>query len=74
MFARAGLVHVGVKGGFNPAGLAVSFAATARNPPRGIRREGAGWLWWLGCATLLAPIDLLSGAPGIMNFTAAKRG
>jgi len=72
LLSRIGLEEIEVRGGFNPAALAVSLAAATRNPPRGIRRAGIGWIWWLACATLLAPADLLSGAPGIMNFKAVR--
>ena len=73
LLERAGLDDVAVRSGFNPAALAVSLAACTRGPGQGIRRGGLGWVWWLGCGTLLAPFDLLSGAPGIANFAAARR-
>jgi len=73
LLERAGLADVAVRGGFNPAALAISLAACTRGPRQGIRRAGLGWLWWLGCATLLAPIDLISGAPGIANLAATHR-
>ncbi len=73
LLESAGLADVRVRTGFNPAGLAVSLASLTRSPQRGIRRAGPGWLWWLAWATLLSPIDLLSGAGGIINFVGRKR-
>jgi len=69
---RAALRRIEVSAAFNPAAIAVSLAACTRPADRPIRRAGAGWVWWLGCATLLAPIDRLSGASGIMNFRAFR--
>ncbi len=73
LFDRVGLNQPAISAAFNPAAIAVSLAACTRSPERPIRRAGLGWLWWLGCATLLAPIDLLSGASGIMNFRAIRQ-
>lgn len=73
LLGRANLRQVEVAAAFNPAAIAVSLAACTRAPSRPIRRAGLGWVWWLGCATLLAPIDLLSGASGIMNFRAIRQ-
>jgi hypothetical protein len=75
LLERVGLTEVEVSAAFNPASLAVSLAALAgrRRPGKGIPRAGLGWLGWLGCATLLAPIDLASGSPGIVNFKGVKR-
>jgi len=73
LLESAGLADVRVGAGFNPAGLAVSLASLTRSPRRGIRRSGLGWVWWLGWATLLSPIDLLSGAGGIMNFVGYRQ-
>lgn len=73
---RAGFVGVEVRGAFNPAGLAVSLASM-RQPASGrgrIVRSGPSWLFWLTLATGLAPFDLLSGAPGIVNFRAKSPG
>ena len=74
LLRRAGFKDVAVKAGFNPAGLAVSLAARWQaEASRRIRRQGPSWFFWVGFATLLAPFDLLSGAPGMMNFVAAKK-
>lgn len=70
---RAGLKQPAISAAFNPAAIAVSLAACTRSADRPVRRAGLGWVWWLGCATLLAPIDLLSGASGIMNFRAIRQ-
>lgn len=72
LLERADLRKIDIRTAFNPAGIAVSLAASASNSPRGIRRTGLGWTGLLGCATLLSPIDLLSGASGIINFRATR--
>jgi SAM-dependent methyltransferase len=70
---RLGFRHIRIDPAFNPAGLAVSLASVAASAPaRGISRQGLPWLGWLGAGTLLAPLDLLSGRSGIMNFRAVK--
>lgn len=69
---RARLVRCQVSGAFNPAALAVSLGASTRSPTRGISRRGVSWLALLVCATILTPIDLLSGAPGIVKFRAFR--
>lgn len=70
--SRVGLEQVEVDGGFNPAALAVSLAAVARQRSRRpIHREGLGWLAYIGLAGLLGPIDRFSGSPGIQNFLAS---
>lgn len=72
---RAGLTDVRVGRAFNPAGLAVSLASAAqRATPGRVRRQGVAWLGCLGMATLLAPVDLLSGSPGIVDFSARRPG
>jgi hypothetical protein len=82
VFSRAGLRTMLQRCGFsaprtesalNPAGIAVSLGSLPHRGPGRIRRNGFKWLSLLGMATLLAPIDLLSGRPGIMNFVAIKR-
>jgi SAM-dependent methyltransferase len=71
LLARAGLTGTVVRGAFNPAGVAVSLAsALQRGGPGTVRRQGVAWLGCLGMATVLAPIDLLSRAPGIVDFAA----
>ena len=73
LLARAGLSDVSITGAFNPAGLALSLASLAHGDAPGvIRRRGPRWLAHLGVATLLAPFDLLSGAPAVIDFRARK--
>ncbi len=73
LLERAGFVDVEVKGAFNPAAVAVSLAAVGQRGGEGrIRRTGPVWLGLVGVATLCAPVDLLSGAPGVVNFSARR--
>lgn len=73
LLQRAGLADVTVRGAFNPAGLAVSLGALRQGRGGGrIRRQGAGWLTLLAMGSLLAPVDRLSGAPGIVDFAASR--
>jgi len=73
LLLRIGFTGVEVHGAFNPAGLAVSLASLTQLGPIGsIQRKGASWLCWVGLGTLLSPLDLLSGAPGIMNFACRR--
>jgi SAM-dependent methyltransferase len=72
---RAGFEQVETTPAFNPAGIAVSLGSACHGEGGGmIRRRGLGWTSLLGMATLLAPFDLLLGAPGIVNFSALKNG
>lgn len=71
VLVEAGLVDVSVQSAFNPAGVAVSLASLPQGSQGGrVRRQGAAWLAFLAMATLLAPVDLLSGSSGIVNFAA----
>lgn len=74
LLERAGLTEIAIRGAFNPAGIAVSLATLRQkqSAPGSIVRRGPSWLFWLGLATSLAPIDLLSGAPGIIDFRAKR--
>ena len=75
LLAKAGLVDVVVDGAFNPASLAVSLASLpSRGKGGNIRRGGGSWLLFVGMATALAPVDLLSGSPAIVDFTARRAG
>ena len=75
LLEKAGLEDVSVEKAFNPAGLAVSLASVPRAGRGGrIRRAGPSWLLFVGMATVLAPIDLLSGSPAIVDFTARRPG
>jgi len=73
MLGTCGFADVKVTTAFNPAGLAVSLASLSQAAGRGsIRRAGAAWLAWLALASVLAPIDLLSGSPAIVDFSARR--
>lgn len=73
LFARAGLVDIEVRGAFNPAGLALSLASVSHGDAPGVvPRRGLRWLGLLGLGAALTPIDLLSGAPAVVDFTARK--
>lgn len=75
VLTRAGMADVTVKAAFNPAGIAVSLASMAQRGTGGrVRRQGAVWLGCLAMATLLAPVDLLFDAPGIVDFSARAPG
>lgn len=71
---RAGYEQVTVRGAFNPAGIAVSLASLGQPVEAAgrIRRGGLGWLCWLSLAGVLGPVDLLSGRPGIIDFSARR--
>jgi SAM-dependent methyltransferase len=72
---RAGLTDVSVRGAFNPAGLALSLGSIAHGDAPGvIPRQGLRWLALLGLGAALAPVDLLSGAPAVVDFSARKPG
>jgi SAM-dependent methyltransferase len=72
LLTRAGLSQVEVSGAFNPAGVAVSLASMLQPAAASgrIARSGPLWLFWLGLAATLAPLDLFFGAPGIVDFRA----
>lgn len=72
LLERCGLASPTVEGTFNPASLAVSLASIPHSGAGRIKRSGVKWLFFLALAGLLAPIDLLSGRPGIINFVAHK--
>jgi hypothetical protein len=62
-----------VSAGINPAGIAVSLASLSHRGECGtIERKGLSWLMYLALATALYPLDLLSGRPGIVNYSASK--
>ena len=70
---RAGFAQSQITPAFNPAGIAVSLASLSHgDSPGNISRRGLSWLFYVGAATLFYPIDLLSGAPGMINFCAKK--
>ncbi len=73
LLAKAGLVDVEVGRAFNPASLAVSVASVPQRGRAGhIRRSGPSWLAFVAMATALAPIDLLSDSPAVVDFTARR--
>ena len=75
LLLSAGLTEIHVSGAFNPAGLAVSFASIFHDGAGGrIPRQGPKWLASLGMATVFAPLDLVLGPPGIINFSGWKKG
>lgn len=73
MLERSGLTMPRVSGAFNPAALAVSLGSLPHKEGGRIRRSGWKWLGLVAMAGGLAPIDLWSGRPGIINFVAFKR-
>jgi SAM-dependent methyltransferase len=72
LIEKCGLDEVRVTGAFNPAGVAVSLGSLADAGAGRIRRSGWRWMGLLAGASALAPVDLLSGRPGIVNFVAVK--
>jgi len=80
IFSKKGLIrilkHAGfsknqITPAFNPAGIAISLASLSHGNSRGhISRKGFSWLCYLALATFFYPLDLLSGSPGIINFSA----
>ena len=70
---HAGFTQSQITPAFNPAGIAISLASLSQgDSPGNISRRGLSWLFYVGAATLFYPIDLLSGAPGMINFYARK--
>src|SRR4029077_3424739 len=68
---HAGFAQSQITPAFNPAGVAISLASLSQgDSPGNISRRGLPWWFYVGAATLLYPIDLLSGAPGMINFYA----
>jgi SAM-dependent methyltransferase len=68
---HAGFAQSQITPAFNPAGIAISLASLSQgDSPGNISRRGLPWWFYVGAATLLYPIDLLSGAPGMINFYA----
>jgi SAM-dependent methyltransferase len=73
VLTAAGFHHPEIAAAFNPAGIAVSLASVPHGDcPGTITRQGAQWLMYVGAAAALHPIELLSGAPGIVNYAARK--
>lgn len=73
LLTRAGLAEVAVAGAFNPAGLALSLASLPQGASPGVLpRSGVRWLTTLAVASSLAPIDLASGSPAVIDYVARK--
>jgi hypothetical protein len=74
LLERVGLSDTRVSGAFNPAGIAVSVATLRQkaDAPGRVSRSGIPWLIYLAISTGVYPIDLLSGRPGIVNFSARR--
>jgi SAM-dependent methyltransferase len=70
LLERCGLANPVTHAAFNPAGIAVSLGSLARKNGGRIRRSGMKWHALVAMATILAPIDLSLGRPGIVNFSA----
>jgi SAM-dependent methyltransferase len=70
---HAGFAQTQITPAFNPAGIAISLASLSQgDSPGNVSRCGLSWFFYVGAATLFYPVDLLSGAPGIINFYARK--
>jgi trans-aconitate methyltransferase len=70
---HADLIESQITPAFNPAGIAISLASLPQGNSGGhISRKGFSWLLYVALATFLYPVDLLSGAPGVINFCARK--
>lgn len=73
LFKRIELSSVELSSAFNPAGLAISIASLAHGNATGrVEREGLRWLACLGLATAMAPLDLMLGAPAVVDFSAQR--
>ena len=68
-----GFVNTTVKGGFNPAGFAVSIRSIFNSKKGGyIKRQSYGWYLSLMAAVCIYPIELF-GQPGIIDFYGSKK-
>lgn len=73
ILTHAGFRDADVTPAFNPAGIAVSLASLPQGDnPGTIKRQGAGWLMYVGAAAALHPVERLAGAPGIINYVGRK--
>jgi SAM-dependent methyltransferase len=74
LLERSGVAAIRIAGAFNPAGYAVSLASLPHGHVRGIiPRHGLRWLLYVMSATVVLPFDVLSGAPGMVNFKAQRK-
>lgn len=75
LLERAKFEAISIRGAFNPAGCAVSLASLPHGHAKGvIPRHGLKWLFYVAAATAVLPVDVWSGAPGIIDFRAKKKG
>jgi SAM-dependent methyltransferase len=75
LLERAKFEAISIHGAFNPAGYAVSLASLSHGQAKGvIPRHGLKWLFYVAAAAAVLPIDVWSGAPGIIDFRARKKG
>ncbi len=75
LLERAKFEAISIRGAFNPAGYAVSFASLPHGQAKGvIPRHGLKWLLFVAAAAAVLPVDVWSGAPGIVDFRARKPG
>jgi len=73
LLSRIGFTNIEITPAFNPAALAVSIGSAFHGPGPGVViRQGFSWLFLLGLGTVTAPIDLWSGASGVIDFRASK--
>jgi SAM-dependent methyltransferase len=73
LLKKCGLTDIRIGFAFNPAGIAVSLASLFhKDAPGSINRKTLMWTFWVLLATVLYPIDFLSGQPGMINFAAQK--
>ena len=73
LLLRIGFANIEIRPAFNPAALAVSAGSSLHGQsPSLIKRQGTYWLLLLSLGTAMAPFDLWSGAPGVIDFRAWK--
>jgi SAM-dependent methyltransferase len=73
LLRRRGFGQIDIRGAFNPAGVAVSLASLSHNRRPGmVVRSGLAWHAFVAAGAALMPIDLLSRAPGMIDFCARK--
>lgn len=73
LLVDSGFESVDIRTALNPAGYAISLASLPHGPtsPGMIVREGPRWFLWVAAGTVLLPIDLLTGSPGMIDFRAS---
>lgn len=74
LLERVNFEAISIRGAFNPAGYAVSLASLTHGHAKGlIPRHGLKWLLCVAAASAVLPVDVWSGAPGMINFKAQKK-